>query len=66
MMLPFIPTSMHPLANSVSLLHVLCGVTSVKVSKAFKQMATSRLELGTPGSREKHLNLLSHGDVLVS
>ena len=29
-------------------------------------MATSRLELATPGSREKHLNLLSHGDVLVS
>ena len=37
---------------------------TVKVSKAFKQMASSRLELATPGSREKHLNLLSHRGVL--
>ena len=57
---------MHPLVNSVSLLHVLCGVTIVKVPKAFKQITTSGLELATAEFREKHLNLLSHGGVLVS
>ena len=38
----------------------------VKVSKAFKLMAKSRLELVTLGIREKHLNLLSRGGVLIS
>ena len=66
MMLPFTSTSMHPLANSVYLLHVLCGVTSVKVSKAFHKCVARWLDLMTLGSREKHLNLISHGGVLVS
>ena len=65
MMLPCTSTSMHPLANSV-ITSGTVRVTSVKFSKVFYQMATSGLELTTPGSTEKHLNLLSHGGVLIS
>ena len=36
----------------------------VKVSKAFKQSVVRWLNLTTLRSREKHLNLLSHGGVL--
>ena len=40
------------------------GVTSVKVSKAFHKCVARWLNLMTLRSREKHLNLLSHGGVL--
>ena len=39
----------HPCIHLPTLF--LCGVTSVKVSKAFKQMAVSGLKLKTPGSK---------------
>ena len=39
-------------------------IGTVKVSKAFKQSVARWLDLTTLESREKHLNLLSHGGVL--
>ena len=50
----------HPANNYQSLLNVFI----VKVSKVFKQSVARCLDHTTLGSREKHLNLLSHGSVL--
>ena len=41
-------------------------VGNVKVSKVLKQIATCDFELAPLRLREKHLNLLSHGGVLIS
>ena len=59
-------TSANDLDYTVVLALFLKNVSTVKVSKAFKQSVARRLDLMTLGSREKHLNLLSQGGVLVS
>ena len=59
-------TSANDLDYTAVLALFLKNVSTVKVSKAFKQSVARRLDLMTLGSREKHLNLLSQGGVLVS